>query len=267
MLKSIDRDQSFLLGANALYLNRFNFLIQYGATPPGCRGHLRGLDSDDFHSFDKLRSFICWPGLIDDRIEDPFEPFAKFPQHNEELKALIKSDADVARVALKDLAFDRSELERIEQANKDGMDRLDWMRPICRWSPCEVIWTARHIVVDYLSEGAGADAVDITNLNGISEAPAKVDWMLAAESLSEWKRTPARNGPAIKEAVRRVVDGDEANAHASALRLVRELGWGPRGSAKKGQIVAASENAAKDAIYLPASKILKSLEDNGLFQK
>lgn len=45
--------------------------------------------------------------------------------------------------------------------------------------------------------------------------------------------------------------------------LVGSLGWGPKDAAQKGQIIAASEQAGKDAVYLPANRILKYLAKSG----
>lgn len=146
-----DTDSRFLLAANALYLNRMNFIIEYSRQPREVQLEYRPLDSRDKPSFDRLRSWIGVSGLIDERIEPSFQEFGKFPSNDEELQSLIASNSDVARISFGQVPFSTDERNSIIEANHGRMDRLDWLMPICRWKPCDVIWTAREIVIDRLT--------------------------------------------------------------------------------------------------------------------
>lgn len=147
-----DREEVLWLAANALYLNRANFLILLEEGSAAFRKEYLELDLKDVSNFRRLRDFINFPGLIDDRIEPPSGQTGEFIGRSKRLKELIASDADVARIAFKDVRFKDSEFELLSKAHGAELTNSDRRIPICRWFPGETVWKAREIVLDALRD-------------------------------------------------------------------------------------------------------------------
>lgn len=175
-----DQTKTLLLAANALYLNRFNFLAQLHLLPAESRKDHNELDRRDYSSFRRLRDCISAPGVIDDRIEKPFQHSGLFPWQDPDIQALIASDADIARLRLKDLPLSDAETKRIATANGGSISWQDREVPICRWSPGEVVWALREIVISRL------EAEDEPSLTSTNE-----DSLASAGELHEGRVDPA----------------------------------------------------------------------------
>lgn len=159
MLKPNDSSLGpFLLAANALVLNRAHFLIdQHERLSREARDGSRWLDQRDYQSFRLFLDAVSLPGLLHDVIDPPFQNFASLPWRDESLKRLLLSDADVARLSLGEVPFSAEERASIERGNGGQLSPLEWLMPICRWLPGDVIWTAREIVGARLQDMAAAD--------------------------------------------------------------------------------------------------------------
>lgn len=158
------------------------------------------------------------------------------------------------------------------------MDSQDYSFPNAYWSSCDSlcskfdeflgayhVWyvLSKELLSVSVSGSQKSDEFDSRR----DIAVQNPDWMQVAKTHDDWNRSNAKNGKANRDAVRRVMEGDQPNAHAAAISVVKDWGWGPRGKAKEGQIVAQSWNAAKDAVYLPTHKIMKLLVKSGLSPK
>ncbi|MFA8386641.1 MAG: hypothetical protein ACEPO2_13540 [Pelagibaca sp.] len=247
-------EKQFLLAANALYLNRVNFLLDLNRYDPETRRHKARLDREDYSSFQRLRDCISWPGLLDDRIEPPFQDLESRAARDKRLGDLIASPADIARVTFSEIPFSEDEKQRLLSAGLEAFDTLDTLTPIARQGPGQVIRTARDIVIERLTRGVAQ-----------AQAQAGVSWQEVAAQCPEWNLPKAKNGGAVREVVSRVMEGESPSAHDAARCIVERHGWAPRGKARAGMIIAYSDGAAIDALGRKARNILKELEKEGFF--
>lgn len=251
-------EKHLLLAANALYLNRLNFQLRPRSPDPDLKQAEFIIDQEDYSSYRRLKDFISFPGLMDDRIEPPFQGHESLAQWRERLAGLIVSDADISRVTFKDVPFSEAETGILASANSGELGNLDLMMPICRWWPGGVIWAARDIVINRLKGGASQAQPQALKIG------AGVPWQEVAARCGQWN-AKAPQGPFIREVVG-VVIADHLSAKAAAERVVSQRGHSTKGrNYKSGTVVGATFENAVENLSRPARNILKFLEKNGAY--
>lgn len=175
-------EKHFLLAANALYLGRINYLFNLESLDLETRREKAREDREDYSSFKRLRDCISWDGLLDDRIEPPFQDREARAERDKRLKDLIASPADISRVTFSDIPFSEDEKQRLLGAGLEPFDTLDNLTPISRQGPGPVIWTARDIVIERLTGGV-AETPDNRKTGGPRSGGERTAERRAADAL------------------------------------------------------------------------------------
>ena len=141
-----DYFKTTLLACQALLLGRDCFVIDLRSRTRSERKELTELDRADYSDFKLFRATMDGDGLYHELHEPRFQLGENLGERTERVKALIVSNEDIARIALRDIHLSEDELRALEAAHGRKMSWREMAAPLCRWGPGEVVWTLRKLL-------------------------------------------------------------------------------------------------------------------------
>ena len=115
----------------------------------------------------ELREVLEFAGVLDDRLEAPFNVSGKYPPEtftvlSDRLNAVVNSDADIARLCLGDVEFPAAVAERYGIADAlAAANAYEFRMPFARLGPTPLTRSIKGLVVDWFKDVVARD-LDIT---------------------------------------------------------------------------------------------------------